>query len=322
MLDPLNRWGHLRNLQSSLVLVLASLVACPSYSSGQDSTPTTISIADNVTLHYVERGSGEAVVFIHGLMDDYSSWLRQLDGFAKEGYRAMAYSRRHNYPNRNQIRPNHSASLEADDLAAFVRELKLSKVHVVGYSYGAYTALFFAIKYPSLASTVTLAEPPIAPWLSDLQHDPTGSGPKQWAKLMGRGIEPARKALESGDDELAIRSMINAIGGDEKYEQLPDFVKAKCLRNIQELRALVKSPNRYPNVDRAQVRRLTVPTLIVSGSESVATAKFTDPELERLIQKDLRKRVVFKGATHAMWIEQPVRFRNEILDFIRSNSAK
>ena len=111
---------------------------------GQGLTPKKVSIANDVTLHYVEQGDGEPIVFVHGLLDEYSTWLQQLQGFAGEGYRAIAYSRRHNYPNKNRIRPNHSASLEADDLSALVHELDVEKVHVVGHSYGAYTALFFA----------------------------------------------------------------------------------------------------------------------------------------------------------------------------------
>ena len=132
-----------------ILLLMPHSIAC-----GQEVAPKKLSIGDGVELHYVERGEGVPIIFIHGLMDEYSVWLRQLEGFANEGYRAIAYSRRHNYPNKNPVRPNHSASLEADDLAAFVRKLNFDKVHVVGFSYGAYTALFFALKYSDLTRTI------------------------------------------------------------------------------------------------------------------------------------------------------------------------
>lgn len=298
-------------------LLLTLVVVIHSIATGQEVSPQKVPIGDGVTLHYVERGEGEPIIFIHGLIDDYSVWLRQLEGFANEDYRAIAYSRRHNYPNENRIRPNHSASLEADDLAAFVRKLKLQKAHIVGHSYGGYTALFLALKYPDLVRTVTLAEPPIVPWLADLPDDQSEAGKAQLVKLMSQGVDPAKAALESGDEETAIRTMFDCIGGKGKFDALPQFVKEKCRRNISELKAFIFSDDRYPNVDREHVRRLAVPTLILSGSNSVATAKFTDAELERLIPEQSRKRVVFQGATHIMWIEQPVQFREAVLEFIR-----
>ena len=131
------------------------------------------------------------------------------------------------------------------------------------------------------------------------------------------GIEPARGALKSGDPNAAIRAMVDAIGGDGKYDSLPKFVRDKCLRNTSELRAFLASEDRYPAIDREQVRKLQIPTLILSGGKSLATARFTDPELERLIPKQFRRRVIFDDATHILWIEQPVRFRNEVLRHIR-----
>lgn len=279
--------------------------------------PKKLVIDEDVELHYVELGEGEPIIFIHGLLDDASAWNRQQLSFANEGFRAIAYSRRHNYPNSNPIREDHSAALEADDLAAFVRELQLRDVHVVGHSYGAYTALFFALNYPELVRTVSIVEPPLIPWLRDLDGPDREAGGKQYERLLQMGIEPARSALKSGDPNAAIRAMVDAIGGDGKYDSLPKFVKDKCLRNTSELRAFLASEDRYPAIDREQVRKLQIPTLILSGGKSLATARFTDPELERLIPKQFRRRVIFDDATHILWIEQPVRFRNEVLRHIR-----
>ena len=297
--------------------LLILFVVVRSVSFGQEVTPKKVLIADNVALHYIERGNGQPIIFVHGLLDDYSSWRLQVEGFARNDYRAIAYSRRHNYPNKNLIRPNHSASLEADDLAAFIRKLDLKKTHVVGFSYGAYTALFLALKYPDLVQTVTLAEPPIAPWLEDLPGDQAAAAKAQLKKLMSQGVDPARTAFKSDNNDEAIRAMMDAIGGKGKFDAFPDFVKQKCRRNISELKAFVASDDRYPDVDRESVRQLAVPTLIVSGGASLATSRFTDPELIRLIPAQSRKQVVFQGASHIMWIEQPVRFRETILEFIR-----
>lgn len=282
----------------------------------EEAKSKSLNIADDVTVHYVERGRGESVIFVHGLMDDYTSWQRQMEAFASNGYRAIAYSRRHNFPNKNAIRPNHSASLEADDLAALVRELKLEKTHVVGFSYGAYTTLFFALKYPELARSVTLIEPPVAPWLADLPGEQAIAAKAHLAKLQQQGVKRASVAIQAGDETEAIKAMVDAIGGKGKYHSLPEFVKEKCRRNVNELKAFLASDDRFPIVNREQVQNLKVPTLILSGGKSVATARFTDPELERLIPDKFRQRIIFDNATHILWIEQPTKFREAVLAFI------
>ena len=279
--------------------------------------PTKVSVGDDVVLHYVERGKGDPAIFVHGVGADLSFWKWQVDAFSEAGYRAIAYSRRYNYPNQNKLRSNHSAVVEAEDLASLIKQLKLPKAHVVGFSYGAHTSLMLALKYPELVRTVTLAEAPIASWLEDLPEPHSKAAKSQWKRLMGKGVEPARKAFADGENEKAIRSMVDAISGEGKYDGLQGFVKKQFQRNVAEIKALVTSDNLYPPVDREQVKRLAVPTLILSGSESVATARFTDPELVRLIPRKMRKRVVLEEATHIMWVEQPVQSREAVLEFIR-----
>lgn len=276
-----------------------------------------IAVGDGVRLHYDERGEGTPILFVHGLTGDYSVWERQLDAFAARGYRAISYSRRYNYPNRNQLRPNHSAAVEADDLAALIQTLKLTRVHVVGHSYGGYAALILALENPELVRTLTLAEPPLVPWLVDLPKAHAEAGRAHWARLMNEGVKPAKLAFESGMDEAGMKIIFDCIAGKKMFDRLPDWVKARCRRNMKEVRAIMTSEDPYPAVDREKVRRLDLPTLILSGGESRATARFTDLELERLLPKSSRKRVVLPDATHIMWVEQPVRCRELVLDFIR-----
>ena len=295
------------------------LIGIPSTGFGQEVSVKKVNVSDGVDLHYVERGNGEPIIFVHSLTGDYSVWLRQLEAFSESDFRAISYSRRYNYPNENKLRPNHSAVVEADDLAALIRKLKLKKAHVVGHSYGAYTALFLALKHPDLVQTVTLAEPPIASWLVDLPGDQSVAGKAHLERLMTQGVNPAKAAVQAGEEETAMKTMLDCIGDKPVYDGLPNFVKNRMLRNINELKALVTSPEIYPAVNREEVRRLAVPTLILSGSKTRAVAKLTDPELVRLIPQRWQTRVVLPDASHIMWVEQPVQSREAVLKFIRRN---
>ncbi|MEM9644975.1 MAG: alpha/beta hydrolase, partial [Planctomycetota bacterium] len=276
-----------------------------------------VPIEDGVVLHYTERGTGEPIIFVHGLSSDLSFWSRQVEEFAKKGYRAIAYSRRYNHPNDNELRPDHSAIVEAADLARFIKKLDLEQAHVVGFSYGALTALVLALDHPELVRSVTLAEPPIVSWLDDLPGDNAGAGKAHRKKLMNEGIRPTKMAFDSGNEEKAMRTMMDCIGGKGTFDAFPEFVKMKCRQNVREMIAIVSSKAPYPDIDRERVRKLAVPTLILSGRDTVATAKWTDPELERLVPERFRKRVVLDGASHIMWVQRPVQSRNAVLAFLQ-----
>src|SRR5438094_4875747 len=121
----------------------------------------------DVTLHYVAVGRGEPVVMVHGGLEDYRAWSAQLAPLASSHYRAVAYSRRYNFPNRNETRaaPSYSAQVDADDLAMLIEQLHLGPVHLVGHSYGGLAALLFATEDPELVRSLTLSEPPVFSWV-------------------------------------------------------------------------------------------------------------------------------------------------------------
>src|SRR5688572_31012941 len=57
--------------------------------STEPSTPEVKSIfINNDSLHYIEIGKGEPVIFIHGTLGDYRTWGFQIDTFAKN-YRVI-----------------------------------------------------------------------------------------------------------------------------------------------------------------------------------------------------------------------------------------
>ena len=180
-------------LRFILLTSAAVLAALPLLSAQEPKRPPQlkkVSVADGVELHYVERGKGVPVVFVHGGLVDYTAWENQLAPFA-ESYRAIAYSCRYNYPNTNKLQPKYSAVVEAEDLAALIKKLDLGKVHVVGLSYGAYTALFLAVKHPDLVRSLVLAEPPVhfrGDPLDEARADGKGgaSGIREWQATRGR----------------------------------------------------------------------------------------------------------------------------------------
>ena len=103
---------------------------------------------------YQEAGSGTPVVLVHGALTDYRFWYAQVPEFAKK-YHVIAVSLRHFYP---EIWDGHGNDFSVDqhaaDIAAFIMQLKLGKVHLVGHSRGGAVALLVAVKTPGLIKSL------------------------------------------------------------------------------------------------------------------------------------------------------------------------
>src|SRR5260370_18377150 len=162
-----------------LVNVIIVLALCPAHSARPQNADApvirTADIGHGSALQYGEEGKGTAVIFVRGSLSGGGYWADQLGPFAKH-YRAIAYSRRYDYPNVNPARRGYSAVVDAKDLAAFIHTLHLGKVVVIGHSYGALTALFLAGKHRELVRALALAQPPAIQLLSHLPSDHAETG--------------------------------------------------------------------------------------------------------------------------------------------------
>src|SRR5262249_22535026 len=118
----------------------------------------------------------------------------------------------------------------------------------------------------------------------------------------GRLVKRARAAFEKGDPDDAVRTMVNS-SRDGTYDKIPEPFRKRLLRNAQELEALVTSDHMYPALDRDAVRKVAVPTLLLSGEKSPASHKSVDEELERLLPEKERQRVIIRDADHGMWTQ-------------------
>jgi len=222
----------------------------------------------------------------------------------------ITYSRRYNYPNHNpNIRADHSALIEAADLALLIKSLKLGRVHLVGASYGAYTALVLALKHPELVRSLTLAEAPVVRPIKN-----TEQGNAAYDEVMQKLWNPAGNAFRRGDKESALRTTIDYFLGPGVFPQVPAEVVQGWRDNLLEWEALTTSKDAFPNLSREDLRRMRVPVLMLSGEKTLNLLKLVDAELQVLIRGVERK--VIPNATHDMWNEEPEICRNAVLEFV------
>jgi len=179
---------------------------------------------NNASFEYLERGSGEPLVLVHGSASDCRTWRLQRDEFGRH-FRTIAYSRRHHWPNQ-PIAPgvDYSMAVHVDDLEALLLSQQATPAHLVAHSYGAFVALLLAIRAPQCVRTLVLAEPPVITLF--VSNSPTPleilrllvTRPGTAATIIGFGITglgPAKAAVRRGDMDGAMRVFGRATLGSE-----------------------------------------------------------------------------------------------------------
>jgi pimeloyl-ACP methyl ester carboxylesterase len=262
------------------------------------------------SIHYIDIGKGDPVVFVHGGVGDYRTWGAQMDTFIKN-HRVIAYSRRFAYPNKQMINDSADYSVipHAKDLAEFMKALNLQPVHLVGHSFGAFTALLATIDHPELVRSLTLGEPPVMPLLENVPGGDT---------ILNNFIKaaiPAAEAFKNNEEEKAVSLFISAVMGDSLYfSNLPQRDREIMMANTLELRGILFSKNWFPPVACDDLKKIKVPVLLLQGDRSPLFLTSIINELDRCLSN--REIATLKNTTHGLEYENPAEFNKIVLGFI------
>jgi non-heme chloroperoxidase len=274
----------------------------------------TANIGHGLALHYVEQGTGTPLIFVHGSLSDGGYWADQVGPFAKH-YRAIAYSRRYNYPNVNPVRRGYSAVVDAEDLAAFIHTLHLGKVVVIGHSYGALTALFLAAKHPELVRALVLAEPPAISLLMHLPSDEAKTGKAMFEDIQRKMVAPMQQAFRKGDHDAGIAAFMDYVFNDpHAWDKMPESAREDTLRDAHEWDVMMTTGILFPNIEPPTIRRITAPVLLLSGAKSYQFLGLITEELARLLPN--RETIVLPDAGHQMWYQAPDVCRRDVETFL------
>jgi pimeloyl-ACP methyl ester carboxylesterase len=263
------------------------------------------------SIHYIEKGQGSPVVFVHGSLGDYRVWGAQMDTFAVH-HRVIAYSRRFAYPNKQVIddAADYSPAGHAKDLAAFIKALHLEPVHLIGHSYGAFTALSTTIDHPELVRSLILGEPPA---MSLLRSTPAGDTILQ--NFIQKALIPAGRSFKSNDNEKAVAMFIGQVMGDSLYySKMPTQVQAYLMTNTLELRGSTLAQDFSPSITCDDLKRVKTPVLLLEGDRSPLLFIAINDELERCLEHE--EFVRFTNCSHGLQNEKPVEFNKTVLGFI------
>ena len=149
---------------------------------------------DDVTLYYELHGSGsETLVCLHGNHEDHTYFQHQITYF-KQYYQVLVVDMRSHGLSTNGAK-GLSFNLFADDLYYVCQHLNLDKIHLLGFSDGASTAMTFTLKYPEMVAKLILNGANYHPFGVKLQYQLPEYLKYAYYRLIGNHKEANIKGL-------------------------------------------------------------------------------------------------------------------------------
>jgi pimeloyl-ACP methyl ester carboxylesterase len=115
-------------------------------------------IHDTISLHYTEKGKGEPVILIHGILvnSDLNWRLPGIKRQLSKNFHVIAFDLRgHGKSDKPHGVEMYGLNL-VEDVCRVMDNLNIEKAHIVGYSLGGFIALKFATLHPERCYSVTV----------------------------------------------------------------------------------------------------------------------------------------------------------------------
>lgn len=131
-----------------------------------------------------------------------------------------------------------------------------------------------------------------------------------------RGIEPATKAVQRGDNEEAIRLFGTAVLGNEAYSRLSDARREQIRANFLESEFLGSG---FSDLSEEQVAKIRQPTMLLGGKDSPPLFGHLLDRLEELLPNV--ERAVIGGSSHNVHEDNAEEFVRRVSRFLSSTGA-
>jgi non-heme chloroperoxidase len=260
-----------------------------------------IKLKSGITLQYATQGraDGDPIVLLHGIGDSWRSFDLVLPHIP-DRYRVFAISMRgHGWS--DAPASGYTLPAFAADISAFLEELNLRNVTLVGHSLGSFVAQAVAVEDRGRIARLVLI----------------GSGPgglssatiRAEAQQMFRNVRaPVDPAFARDFQASTVTAPVPAAFMERMYEQI--------LRAAPHMWAAAADGIYNADIANA-LPRVKAPTLLIWGDRDALLLR---PEQDGLLAKLPNARlVVFEGHGHTPHWEAPERVAKEIVAFVSPN---
>jgi pimeloyl-ACP methyl ester carboxylesterase len=258
-----------------------------------------------IEMYYESAGEGEPVVLVTGYGADSFAWALQTPVLS-ENYKVYIVDNRGVGDTDKPAGP-YTIKMMANDLAGFFRNAGIEKAHLVGHSMGGMIAQQFALSYPRMLRSLTLASTTCRP--------PRGSELmlRLWADILEKVGNEAFVNNIIGwcftfdfiDSQYDALMMLRQMSLDHLKDKplLPDCLRSQCAAIV--------------NFDVSeQIQQIKIPTMVLVGEKDI----LTPPDFSKAIAERMpRSRLQIIEGGHAFNSQVPAAFNQALLDFFREH---
>lgn len=179
------------------------------------------------------------------------------------------------------------------------------RVHLIGHSFGGTVALRLAVAAPERVASLTLVDPVLFALLAE-------TDPGAYAAEMAEA-GPARARMAAGDWEGAAEAFLARWGTGAPPSPAQRAAMVAGMPFVWRSEAEIAIPE-TATLDAARLRRIAVPTLVVTGAASPASIGAIAEGLAQVIPN--LRRVEIPGAGHMVPITHAAEVSAAIRDFL------
>lgn len=257
-------------------------------------------------VYYEVHGEGEPIILLNGIMMSTKSWQPLLKGLHE--YQVILIDLFDQGQTDNL--ESYSISDQGNLVIHIMNELNLKQIHLVGISYGGEVALDVSIKTQTSIQTLHIFH---SACYTDEHLFQLGT---KWLHLT--------KTLQGQKFyEETIPNIYGSTFKQEHYEwmQSREILLKPIFQDEQFLNRMHRLTQSSQHFDcRDQLSNISLPTIIVSGSEDTLIPLRYQNEINQYIKH--ASHIIVEHVGHAMMYEKPEIFLTIILGFIQSNRAK
>ena len=266
-------------------------------------------IINGIRMHYEIAGAGDPVLMLAAVSMPGAMWAPQVKALAPH-FRVVTFDNRGVGETDLPPEPVYTMAQLADDAAALARQLKLTRVHVVGISMGGTIAQELALRHPALVRSLVLVS--------------------TWAKADARFVQVVESWM----------SLASRVPIEERYRHVffPWLFSPAFFEKKDNVETAFRGAMAYPHQTKAEaierqargifawngtrVARLgtiKAPTLVVGGKHDV----LTPPEFARALAKLIRRaKLTLLPGGHSLTLEQTDAFNRTLVRFLKGVRSK
>lgn len=242
--------------------------------------------------NYIEKGEGEAIVLLHGLMGGLSNFKDVINFFSLKNYKVIIPE----LPIYSLPLNKTTVTAFSDFLEEFIKYKNLSKVILLGNSLGGHIGLIYSNKNPNFVKSLVLTGS------SGLYENSMG---ESYPKRENYNYIKRKTEEVFYNAEVATKEIV-----DEVFDTVNN--RDKLVRTL----AIAKSAIRHNMSD--ELPNIKTPTLLIWGENDLVTPPEVAREFESLLPNSELKWI--KKCGHAPMMEHPNEFNRILFSWLNQKN--